>query len=848
MEQMVLKIAVAAMIHDLGKLVEDKELAVPGKPNNDAAGHTHLWKTAALITQCQEKFPQEFITPGEEGHSLRDLAGGYMQPDTPLQCVVAMADRISSGWGPDMEREAYEAACLDYRPDWLRPIVARLNLNPGRAGNNLSAANHHYPLDVVSAETIFPTAFADTPGVVTPSPKSDYGRLWQQFRDSLGGLRHREENPALWFEHFDSLMMLHTAAVPAFAGPEGWGDVSLYDHARTTAALAPSIYLYHRQRDTLQPKAIGNWRDQKFLLISGDFSGIQNFIFSEHGDTRKYRAKILRGRSFAVSLFSELAGDLLCREIGLPFSSIVFNAAGKFMIIAPNTPEAEEALSKAEKQINDWLISIAYGESTMSFASREAAAQDLLGGNFANLWEQLSEDLEMKKLARLDLEQHGGPIADYFKGFSKDFRPPICSLCGKRPKAKETEGDPYLRKLGPTCKTCRDHVFLGTKLVRETPRLAVTTVEAPVQGDEKLLEPIFGAYQVAFLTGGLTTMASKGELLRYWDLTIDPQGQLSRDIAVKFINGYVPVHRDVEADKVRIEVTVKSEAKKKELLEQIEEDAPKTLEFIASTAKGIEALGILKADADNLGALMNCGLPEEDFSLSRLAALSRQLHNYFALYLPYFLKTREEFKDTYTVFAGGDDLFLIGPWNRIIELIMDLQGSFARYVGKNKKVHFSGGIVLQKPHSPLPYLAEAVEEALSQSKSEGRDCLTLFGETVAWNKLEELWQIKETLTEWLEKEKGWINTAMLYRLNELLQMAGEENLVRKHGAVHIDDLACLRWRPLLVYVTDRNIVKAVKGEARSQAIKEVKESAANWLEKYGSKLKIPLWSLLYDRR
>ena len=31
------------------------------------------------------------------------------------------------------------------------------------------------------------------------------------------------------------------------------------------------------------------------------------------------------------------------------------------------------------------------------------------------------------------------------------------------------------------------------------------------------------------------------------------------------------------------------------------------------------------------------------------------------------LKNSEEFKDIYTVFAGGDDLFLIGPWNKIVD-------------------------------------------------------------------------------------------------------------------------------------------------------------------------------------
>jgi CRISPR/Cas system-associated protein Cas10 (large subunit of type III CRISPR-Cas system) len=42
------------------------------------------------------------------------------------------------------------------------------------------------------------------------------------------------------------------------------------------------------------------------------------FHLSDSGEAGKNRAKILRGRSFAVSLYCELAADMLCRAIGIP--------------------------------------------------------------------------------------------------------------------------------------------------------------------------------------------------------------------------------------------------------------------------------------------------------------------------------------------------------------------------------------------------------------------------------------------------------------------------------------------------------------------------------------------------
>ena len=60
---------------------------------------------------------------------------------------------------------------------------------------------------------------------------------------------------------------------------------------------------------------------------------------------------------------------------------------------------------------------------------------------------------------------------------------------------------------------------------------------------------------------------------------------------------------------------------------------------------GVAALGILKADVDELGSLMAWGLPQQSLTLSRLATLSRQLDFFFSLHLPHLLKTNPEYSD-----------------------------------------------------------------------------------------------------------------------------------------------------------------------------------------------------------
>jgi Predicted hydrolase of the HD superfamily (permuted catalytic motifs) len=427
-----------------------------------------------------------------------------------------------------------------------------------------------------------------------------------------------------------------------------------------------------------------------------------------------------------VSLFSELAADMLCREIGIPSTSVVLNAAGNFTIIAPNTEEAKKAIDTVESRINNWLIRISYGENAMGISFVDASSDNFVSGKFGDLWDNLSYKMEKKKFQKIDLDCFGGAVEGYLDSFHNDLRRPLCPFCGKRASAPEVESSQLVGKDDSSCRICRDHIFLGTNLVKKK-RVAVTTVDAEIRGAEnKLIEPIFDYYQIAFVDGGLNDLARNEKLLKYWDISIHRDGVVSREVAARFINGYVPVYSDEDNHDERILSGKKSEEKKLELIEQINEKVPKTFEHIAAKALnpkngkegfcGIAALGVLKADVDNLGLLMACGLEPERFTLSRLATLSRQLNWFFVLYLPYLLKTDDRFKDVYTVFGGGDDLFLLGPWNRITELVSVLHGTFADYVCHNQEIHFSAGMSLHKPHVPLDKLAKLTEAALKQSK------------------------------------------------------------------------------------------------------------------------------------
>ncbi|MBI5326741.1 MAG: type III-A CRISPR-associated protein Cas10/Csm1 [Deltaproteobacteria bacterium] len=865
MDDTVYKIAIAAYLHDIGKFAEragfnvsqeflnnNADLYQPYIKEQNRHTHQHAVYTAAFIDHIEKLLPRQF-NKGEWGlgDSFMNLAAGHHKPETPMQWVIAMADRVSSGF----DREEFEdynkegIAFKDYKKTRLLTMFEGIATDGKWKEDKLESYRFRYPLKELSPENIFPVDKEEYKLLNSEEASKEYSSLFFNFVVSLEKLAHKQ-NIHLWFEHFDSLFMIFASHIPAATVGKVVPDVSLYDHSKTTSALASAIYLYHQQNGNMEIEKIKDYDDKKFLIVTGDFYSIQNFIFSEGGSTNKASAKLLRGRSFAVSLISELAGDMLCGEIGLSTASIILNAAGKFTIIAPNTEETKDKIRKVEERINDWLIRMYYGESSIGISFIEASYDDFVSKRFDSLWDKLAKESEKKKYNKIALEKHGGEIAGYLDQFNNELNKKLCPFCGKRPSDPDMENDSLLGDEKSACKICRDHIYIGANLVKAQ-RIAITTVDADIKG-EKLCEPIFSEYHVSLdVTGKLGELANAGTLLKYWDISI------AKDVTAKFINGYVPKYsKDYETEEVinRLLHGNKSEKTKNELFDMIKEGLPETFHHIAKWAlnpsdkrdkfTGIEALGILKADVDNLGLIFACGLRRQ--SLSRLATLSRQMNNYFSIYLPHLLSKTDEFRNIYTVFAGGDDLFLIGPWNRIIDFAIFLNNSFADYVCGNSQITISAGISINKPGEPVPSISERAEDALKKSKRNERNSITLFDEQVKWHDFKKLDEIKKTISDWLDKK--YINNAMLFRLNTFSNMAKQEKeLLKIKEGVDMEEMECLKWHAKFKYNLVRNIGKDLKGEEKDKAIKEV-ERAAEWLIQYGGAMKIPVWQIIYNQR
>ncbi|MCF8025659.1 MAG: type III-A CRISPR-associated protein Cas10/Csm1 [Desulfobacteraceae bacterium] len=866
MDDTTLKIAIAGFSHDMGKLAGKDVLNLdPEEFDRRAADflpvrdgrytHGHALYTALFIDRFIDCLPEEFSRPWGEGDGLVKLAASHHSPSTAMEWIIAEADRISSG----MDREEYDAAknaavsFRDFEKTRMVPILECLDPSGQADFTTSECYGHAYPLQPLSPENIFPRPAGEVMPSDRETAKAQYAALFKGFAEALERIPHRG-CIGLWFEHFESLVMQYASHLPAARAGNVIPDVSLFDHMKTTAALAAALYVYHRDTGTLEAKAVRAEDPEKFLLVTGEFHGIQSFIFTGFGDTRRFRSKLLRGRSFYVSAVMEMAAHMLCTEIGIPVTSVILNAGGKFTILAPNTSQAGQAVEQTAQKIEQWFAGHTFGEAGISISSVAAAPADFKSGGYQDLHDRMNRAVLAKKYNRIDLDAYGGVIENYFDGVKEE----LCPFCGKRP----VHASAVLREGYKACTLCRDHVFLGENLVRKDVLAVLDANTDSHAGAKKLMEPLFGRYQFVFPEGllngheadAMESKAEKKELLRYWAMALPSGGPPAQQATLKFFNGYVPAYSEEDLSDPRIHAVPGED--EVDLHRQARENAPKMFNHIAALAKqvdsdeklaGVEALGVVKADVDNLGLLMSCGLRENLYSISRIATLSRQMNNFFAVFLPHFLGKHPAYKNIYTVFAGGDDLFLIGPWNHIMDFAPELAETFSAYVCKNSNVTLSAGISFHKPHTPVNAMAEAAESALERSKADGRNRLTVFGETVVWDEAFDLYGIRDVFERWLEQE--YVSPTMLYRLNRFVEMADrEKKLTSDDGGIDMQEMECTRWRALLAYAAERNVLKTDDPADRKNRVAEVHGKAAEWLTSWGGSLRVPLWYVQYNRR
>jgi len=781
-------IAMAAIMHDIGKFyqrtgieAEEGNMHLYCKRNKEGyLTHHHALYTAQAIDRLQK---QGWLKPFIECEIFQDddsfinAAAMHHVPKTKIQWIVAVADRVSSGF----ERETFEREYNDKTesPDFLRsrliPIFETLS------GKEKHGFHYRYPLRPFD-ENFAPLSVNEVMPKDKDTAKREYSLLYTEFEESLNTIKERID-ATLILDAFDSALRHYTFAIPSATAMGTMPTVSLYDHSRSSAAFAAALWQYHENDDGATLNTKEGWEEKKFLLIQGDFWGIQKFIFSGSEENSRHIAKQLRGKSASVALMSELAALKVVDALGLSITNIVQNIAGKFLIVAANTAKNRDVLEKIENELNAWFLENSYAEAGIVLSKVSASCNDMSHKNLAPIMGELAGETELKKSRKFDLNKLETSV--FYDYLSKMEGKEPCVACGIHPAEPINDGE---------CELCGFLTWFGKKLASpHTRHLYIYRQKAAFD--------IFG-YEVDFFYD------DNRELVTKWDITLpNESGKRFEGVAIRTLKAYIPVDHE-----------------------------GKPLEFseIASSGTGQKALSAFKADVDNLGALFLEKLPlRGEMSFARYNMTSRLIDHFFSVETPYFCTTK--FRHVYTIFSGGDDLFVIGPWDVIERFAVELKQRFDRYfITEESDMTFSAGVVMVHDKTPVTFIAQESEDALERMKTDGKNGVRIFDNSVKYIDFIDLMELSETLD--IERKKLNVSTGFFYSLSQLARMKE-----RMH-----EDVSNALWNSKLRYSGMRNVIERNK-DKKDDANRFI-ETIAHNIKIYGQAFEVAVFTSLYKER
>jgi CRISPR-associated protein Csm1 len=208
-----------------------------------------------------------------------------------------------------------------------------------------------------------------------------------------------------------------------------------------------------------------------------------------------------------------------------------------------------------------------------------------------------------------------------------------------------------------------------------------------------------------------------------------------------------------------------------------------TFEELSARAVGRPYLGYLRIDADRIGAAF--GQLEND--PLRIWGLSRLLDGSFSSTVDNLLSTR--FTNVYPVYGGGDDLFVIGPWQDVLAFASSLRREFRTISGG--QLTFSAGVALAKRKQHILTKSDESEHALNTYAKGERDSIHALGTTMRWDDFDKALCVGHKLAQF--RAQGKIRGAIL------------QNILELHARWQAGDA---RWHSLLYYQAQRNLKDA----------------------------------------
>ncbi len=687
----------AALLHDIGKF---RQRATGRYTKHQEHSYEFVNEDfGEFFTPCGETFKNAIRNHHTNGHNLTEKQ-------------VILADKLSASEREDEERETE-----DFVASPLASIMSRLKC---------AEKEHRYKLTKLNFErdTVIPQETVEV-------NENDYADLWKKFKKEFSKATEGKIYEPAHYQTIVTLLHKYTSRIPAATPWEKDGkktipDISLYDHLRTTAAIAACIGCEFTT-DTEVDEELKLLSDKKesdrkiCALIKGDISGIQSFLYHIQSDGASNQ---LRGRSFYLQLLTEAIAHYVLKQFELPITNLILASGGHFYILAPYT-RAKEKLDTLRQQISEKLWELHRGDISCMLAGISIKARDFKAENFTEKWDAVSDKVNQRKQQKWS-ELEAKQMFDYL------FEPSDDRTIDEQEDDEEKKRDPWqFERLG---RKLRDAKYLITYDMEESDILpepkwhdAINAfgldVHVCAEADAKQELPPQTERVVIYRLGDTDFLDGTADL---------PVGAVSNrtDQSENSLVSYdFRIFKPVIAHR------------------HDTDDTEKIADYnhLANASEGVKWLGALRMDVDDLGTVFKNKL--ENATISRHATLSRELRLFFEGYVPKLCKEYNENRDKEIlelIYAGGDDLFLVGGWSALPEIAQKIRSEFHDFVTGNH-VTLSGGIAIEHMKYPLYQFAARSGEAEKNAK--GRD----EKNAITFLQLPMKWKEFADVREWHEK-------------------------------------------------------------------------------------------------
>ncbi len=149
-------------------------------------------------------------------------------------------------------------------------------------------------------------------------------------------------------------------------------------------------------------------------------------------------------------------------------------------------------------------------------------------------------------------------------------------------------------------------------------------------------------------------------------------------------------------------------------------------------------LGVLRMDVDGMGARIQKGFRD----MKEYRTFSNRLQSFFEGKDSVLRQLQQQplYRDSLNIiYAGGDDLFVVGQWEKVLEFAADIRVAFEKHTA-GEGLHISGGMAIVNDKFPIAKAAEMAGEAEDAAKAYVCKCngvvknaFCFLGQCVNWD-------------------------------------------------------------------------------------------------------------------